>query len=76
MFGTGEVLEDRDVLVGRNNQHIYAPIQWKQKNQKTGMTRTTLFFDPEYKTPDDRMIDGQWYRNRRGSQNPGIDPES
>ena len=72
----GELLEGREVLVGRNRAHIYDRIVWKNKKKKFGKIKTTLYYDPNYKTPDYRLIDGKWYRHRNGSQNPGMDPES
>ena len=73
---TGNILEDREVLVGRNDAHIFAKIKWPQKRKVSGKIRTIRYFDPGYKTPDYRNIDGKWYRTRRGSMNPGLDPES
>ena len=62
---TGNLLEDREVLIGRNDAHIFAKIEWPQKRKVSGKIRTTLHFDPENKTPYYRNIDGKRYRTRR-----------
>ena len=56
--------------------YIYDTIKWPQKRKVSGKIRTILYYDPNYKTPDYKMIDGKWYKTRRGFMNPGMDPES
>ena len=72
---TGEILEDRAIMVGAGEKKSNGTRPGITAECPTMRTVTTLWYDPEYRKPKGSWFMGRYFRAYSGSGTPGLWPE-
>ncbi len=70
---SGDIIEDRALIYGRPDDEVFRKVPPAGRRTHRRI-KTTLFYDPDYKRPEQPWVGDRYLRRIAGSTNPGIHP--